>query len=128
MRLNHTKTILLVISVLLATLACFWIPPTQMSNVALVFTPDQLPDAQVGVPYSAEIQVTKNMTPVGGAQVSDGKLPAGLTLEKVESKDTILISGTPTEAGTFTFTVAVWCYGTNVNGQMGQKKYTLIVK
>jgi len=99
-----------------------------MSNVALVFTPDQLPDGQVGVSYTGEIQVTKNMTPVGGVQVSDGKLPTGLTLEKVESKDTILITGTPTEAGTFTFTVSVWCYGTSVNGQMGQKQYTIVVK
>ena len=128
MRFNHAKTILLIIFVLLLTMACWWIPPTQMSNVALVFTPDQLPDAQTGVSYKGEIQVTKNMTPVGGAQVSDGKLPTGLTLEKVESKDTILITGTPTEAGTFTFTVSVWCYGTSVNGQMGGKQYTIVIK
>jgi hypothetical protein len=128
MRSIRVKTIPAVISVLLVTLACWWIPPTQMSNVALVFKPDQLPNTQVAATYSAEIQVTQNMTPVGGVNISEGKLPTGLTFEKVESKDIIRISGTPTEAGTFTFTVSVWCYGTSVNGQMGSKQYTIVVK
>jgi hypothetical protein len=42
--------------------------------------------------------------------------------------NTIQISGTPTVAGTFSFTIYVWCYGTNVSGQTATQGYTLVVK
>ena len=69
------------------------------------------------------------MTPVAGASVEDGALPAGLdlTLAK-EPANTIQISGTPTVSGTFSFTISVWCYGTNVGGQTATQGYTLVVK
>ena len=96
---------------------------------ALQFSPTTLPDAQVGSPYAATITVSQAATPVGGASVQDGALPAGLdlTLAK-EPANTIRISGTPTVAGTFSFTVYVWCYGTNVSGQTATQRYTLVVK
>jgi hypothetical protein len=96
---------------------------------ALEFSPTTLPDAQVGSAYAATITVSQTVTPVGGASVQDGALPAGLdlTLAK-EPADTIQISGTPAVAGTFSFTVYAWCYGTNVNGQTATQAYTLVVK
>jgi hypothetical protein len=107
----------------LVTLAC-----AQLSGVAaLKFAPDTLPDAQLNTPYEAEIQVTQNTTPVGAFSIAKGALPAGLELVKVEGKDQAKISGTPTESGTFTFTVSVWCYGTNVSGQTGEKEYRIVV-
>ena len=69
------------------------------------------------------------MTPVAGASVQDGALPAGFDLALVKEPDnTIQISGTPTVAGTFSFTIEVWCYGTNVGGQTATQGYTLVVK
>jgi hypothetical protein len=66
---------------------------------------------------------------VGGASVRDGALPAGLQLAVAkEPINTIQISGTPTVAGTLSFTIYVWCYGTNVNGQTATQGYTLVVK
>jgi hypothetical protein len=94
----------------------------------LKFDPDTLPAAQMDAPYTAEIHVTQNNTPVGEFSISTGALPAGLELVKVEGQDRAKISGAPTESGTFTFTVSVWCYGTNVNGQTGEKEYTIIVQ
>ena len=95
----------------------------------LMFSPVTLADAQAGSPYAATITVTQTRTPVGGAAVSDGALPAGLDLELSDQHDnTIHISGTPAAAGTFHFTVSVWCYGTNVSGQTGSQQYTLLVK
>ena len=95
----------------------------------LVFSPGTLPDAQVGSPYATTITVSQTRTPVGGASVSAGALPAGLDLELSPDHDnTIHISGTPTASGTFHFTVSVWCYGTNVSGQTGSVEYTLLVK
>ncbi|HEX7491986.1 MAG TPA: Ig domain-containing protein [Candidatus Limnocylindrales bacterium] len=96
---------------------------------ALQFSPLALPDAQVGSSYAATITVAQAATPVGGVSVQDGALPAGMTLALADAPDnTIQISGTPTSAGTFSFTVYVWCYGTNVSGQTATQAYSLVVK
>ena len=96
---------------------------------ALEFSPTTLPDAQAGTSYSATITVNQAATPVGGASVQDGALPAGLVLALAkEPIDTIQISGTPAVAGTFSFTISVWCYGTQVSGQTATQAYTLVVK
>jgi len=81
----------------------------------------------VGVPYKVDILVGGNLTPVGNYSIADGILPPGLHLVVDEDLHTAKISGTPTQTGTFQFTVSVWCYGTNVSGQTGEKKYTLVV-
>ncbi len=96
---------------------------------ALEFSPATLPDAQVGSSYAATITVSQAVTPVAGASVQDGALPAGLDLALAKEPDnTIQISGTPTVAGTFSFTIEVWCYGTNVGGQTATQGYALVVK
>ena len=117
--------ILLAASVLLFTLACMLFSPPRGP---LKFDPAVLPEAQVGVPYDAKISISDNATPAGAFSISEGTLPGGLTMEKVEGEDAVRISGTPQEAGTFPFRVFVWCYGTNVSGQVGEKGYTLTVK
>jgi hypothetical protein len=95
----------------------------------LQFSPATLPDAQVGSSYAANITVSQAVTPVGGASVQDGALPAGLDLELAKDpNNTIQISGTPTVSGTFSFTIYVWCRGTNVNGQTATQQYVLVVK
>jgi hypothetical protein len=63
-----------------------------------------LPAATVGVAYSAQLQTNRNEpleVPVW--QVVSGSLPPGLTL----TPSTGLISGTPTQGGTFNFSVQV---------------------
>jgi hypothetical protein len=47
---------------------------------ALQFSPATLTDAQVGSSYAATITVSQAVTPVAGASVEDGALPAGLDL------------------------------------------------
>ena len=96
---------------------------------ALQFSPATLPDAQTGSPYAATITVTEAATPVGGASVQDGALPAGVDLVLAKQPiNTIQISGTPTVSGTFNFTISVGCYGTNVSGQTADQQYVLVVK
>jgi hypothetical protein len=95
----------------------------------LIFSPASLPDAAVGTSYDAAISISQNVTPAGQFYLSKGdELPPGLTLdEEITGGNTIHITGTPKKAGTYTFTVSVWCYGTSVSGQQGSKEYTIIV-
>ncbi len=111
-----------VVALLVAT-AC-----TDSGRPPLRFVPATLPAATSGAAYTTEIVVEDNVTPVGGASVAPGTLPDGLSLELLPGHaDTIRISGTPTRAGTFEFTVSVWCFGTNVSGQTGEQRYTITV-
>lgn len=76
-----------------------------------------LPNGTVGVAYS------QTLTASGGAApytftVTGGALPPGLTLAASG-----LLSGTPTAAGLFTFTVR----GTDVNGFFGERTIPLVI-
>ncbi len=92
----------------------------------LVFSPDELPDAEMGQLYQTSITVSDFETPVFSMAVREGTLPAGLTLEYV-SGETATLTGTPEETGRFEFIVQAMCYGTNTSGQVGEKTYTLVV-
>ena len=95
---------------------------------ALQFSPDRLPGAQVGQPYEAIITVSNNATPVGDIFVGGGALPDGMTLDFTRgSSSSGTLTGTPTTAGTYVFTVSAWCLGTNVSGQSGEQNYSLVV-
>ena len=95
---------------------------------ALTLLPHHLPDAESGQPYRATITVRGNETPVGGIGVAEGRLPAGLTMASERGDSAATISGTPTETGSFVFTVEAWCLGTNRSGQTGRQSDTLVVK
>ena len=122
MQKNSLRLILASLAILLSSTFCILTP-----RPALQFTPDKLPDARVGSPYEADILISGNVTPVGDYSISAGVLPAGLSLVMDQHLRIGRISGTPTESGMFKFTVSVWCLGTNVNGQTGEKQYTLVV-
>lgn len=67
----------------------------------IVISPDTLPSPQFQTPYSQTLTATGG-TPSYTYSVSAGSLPAGLTLSTGG-----VISGTPTQAGTFAFSVNV---------------------
>ena len=69
-------------------------------DAAPTITTDTLPDGKVGEAYS-QILTATGTTPITWSVENGGNLPAGLSL----NKDTGEISGTPTAAGTSTFTV-----------------------
>jgi hypothetical protein len=96
----------------------------------LVFSPERLPEAAAGQPYSAKINVSGQNTPVGGVSVDGGSLPEGLLLNRLQNdrNEVAEITGTPQKPGKSRFKVKVWCYGTQTSGQTGEKEYELEVK
>ncbi len=84
----------------------------------LTLSPTTLPDGVNGTPYPAQtITTTGGLDPYTYA-VTAGGLPAGLTLSSGG-----VISGTPTSAGTYTFTVT----STDVDGDTGTQAYTVTI-
>ena len=77
-------------------------PLTLLVVSPLSVTTTALPGATVSTPYSATLAAAGGLTPYGWA-ISAGSLPPGLAL----TASTGALSGTPTTAGTFTFTVLV---------------------
>jgi large repetitive protein len=65
-------------------------------------TPTQLPDATAGTPYSFTLQAAGGSPPYSW-QLTAGALPGGLSLNASSG----VISGTPSAAGTFNFTILV---------------------
>jgi hypothetical protein len=125
------KILIILALVGLAGLACEAVTVfgVDIPSSTLVFKPEQLPDAQVGVEYSVRVTVEGSRTPVGDFSLKDGEYPPGLELKVVDGvENTAEIKGTPTEAGTYKFVLDVWCYGTNTPGQTGEKEYTIVVK
>jgi len=77
---------------------------TGTNNTALIITTMSLPPAQVSVAYSATLAASNGTAPYTWSLASNsGPLPAGLTL----SATTGTISGTPTTANAYNFTVQV---------------------
>jgi len=83
----------------------------------ITLAPTTLPNATLGTPYSQTITASGGTGPYTFA-VTSGTLPPGLTLATNGT-----LSGKPTSAGSFTFTVTATDHG----GATGSRVYTLVV-
>ncbi|MBS1830424.1 MAG: putative Ig domain-containing protein [Acidobacteria bacterium] len=81
-------------------------------------TTDTLPGATVGEAYSQTIGTTGGTAPLTFT-VSEGTLPAGLSLNRTSGA----ITGTPTAAGTFAFTVQA----NDSNNQSARQAYSIVI-
>jgi large repetitive protein len=86
-------------------------------NTTFVITPPSLPSGTVGTAYSQALG-TVGATPPVAFGVSSGTLPGGLTLSPAG-----VLSGTPTTAGTFNFTVSA----SDSQFGLGSQAYTIVV-
>lgn len=100
-------------AVLLLLLSCLALP----AHAVVGATPTILPNPQVGVPYNQTLTGNGGTGPYSFQRVTP-LFPAGLTL----SPDGVF-SGTPTQAGSFSFDVVI----TDSLGSMGTQTYTLFV-
>jgi putative Ig domain-containing protein len=74
----------------------------ELAATAIAIHPASLPGGTVGKAYSATITATGGAYPTYTWALASGSLPDGLTFSSTGH-----ITGTPTKAGTFTFTVGV---------------------
>jgi len=102
---------------------CFIQPSSLTINL------DSLPDARLNQHYHSLLTISNNDTPVGAAYIKEGDLPQGINLafNKHNSSPSITLSGTPTHAGLYSFTLAAWSYGTNCPGMTGEWLFKLQV-
>lgn len=92
-------------------------PVTVTVGVAPVVTTDSLPNADQGIAYTATLEKTGED---GTWAVTAGDLPAGVTLDAASGE----LSGTPTEAGTASFTVT---FTETASGLAGSKDLSVDV-
>jgi hypothetical protein len=90
-------------------------------NALFEFTSNSLETGTVGVPYSASISAGGAATPFSWSIVS-GALPPGLALAS-SNTTSVSITGTPTAAGSFNFTVQV----TNASGTPLKQSFTIVI-
>jgi hypothetical protein len=94
-------------------------PPTPPppGGPTITLAPATLPNGTVGVPSSQTITGSGGTAPFSFG-VTAGTLPAGVTLTPAGT-----LSGTPTTAGTATFTIR----GTDVNGFFAERPFTMAI-
>jgi hypothetical protein len=86
----------------------------------ITIAPTTLPNGAVGVPYSQTLTAAGGVPPYQGS--TSGTLPPGLTAALVPGVSA-LVSGTPTQAGTFTFNVIA----TDTLSSQGSQAYTVTI-
>lgn len=91
--------------------------PAQACPIITV-NPPTLPNGTVGTPYNQVISAAGGTLPYSFS-VSSGALPTGLVLDS----GTGVISGTPTTAATFNFTITA----ADANGCLGSRPYTMTI-
>ncbi len=88
-------------------------------TAALTIVTGSLPGATVGLAYPSQVLTASGGTPGYSWSVTTGTLPAGLTLDPPSGT----ISGTPTAAGTSSFTVTV----TDAAKNTASKPFSIVV-
>jgi len=95
--------------------------PGRASTVAI--STSTLPTGTVGVPFSAVVNASGGCTPYTWALVS-GNLPSGILNTPSGNTESLDLEGTPTAAGTYSFTLSV----TGCGGYVSEMSYTVVIQ
>lgn len=90
---------------------------------SISITTMSLPNGTVQAPYSATINTSGGCKPIKWA-VSSGSLPSGVSTKSSRSTTSLNLTGTPSKAATYSFTVSA----TSCKGQVAKKAYTVTVQ
>jgi large repetitive protein len=82
-----------------------------------------VPNGTVGTAYSATVSATGGCTPYKWA-IPSGKLPPGITDKPTGNTESLDLTGTPTEKGSYTFTVSV----TDCSGHSFSLSYEIVIQ
>jgi outer membrane autotransporter protein len=89
----------------------------EVPSPVITLSPAVLANGTAAVPYAQTLSGSGGVAPLTFT-LGGGTLPAGISLSAGG-----VLSGTPTEAGSFTFSVAA----SDANGQSGSRSYTLVI-
>ena len=96
------------------------VPPYPTSIEITTFS---LPSGTVGIPYTATLTSTRGAIPITWSVApNSGNLPPGLYIDDATNRNGI-IYGTPTQAGTFTFTIRA----TDDAGYFDEAQFTITI-
>jgi hypothetical protein len=95
---------------------------TGAGSTPIVISPTTLPNGTVGVAYSQTVTAAGGVPPYKGS--TTGTLPPGLTVAALMSGVSASVAGTPTQAGTFTFSVIA----TDSQSSQGSQAYTVTIQ
>jgi hypothetical protein len=93
------------------------------SSGGLGITTTSLPNGTVGTAYSAIVKATGGCTPYKWT-IATGSLPAGITARASTTTTSINLTGTPTTAGTYSFTLKV----TGCGGGTSEMAFKVIIQ
>jgi hypothetical protein len=89
----------------------------------LAITTTALPNGTVGTAYSAVVRASGGCTPYKWA-IASGALPAGVTARASSTTTSLNLTGSPTTAATYSFTVKV----TGCGGNTSQMAYKVVIQ
>lgn len=89
----------------------------------VAITTTSLPNGTVGTAYSAVVKASNGCTPYKWA-IASGALPAGFTAKASSATTSLNLTGTPTTAATYSFTVKV----TGCGGRTSQMAYKVAIQ
>jgi hypothetical protein len=95
--------------------------PGWTSTVAI--STSTLPAGTVGIPFSAVVNASGGCTPYKWALVA-GNLPSGILKTSSGNTESLDLKGTPTAAGTYSFTLSV----TGCGGYVSEMSYTVVIQ
>ena len=90
---------------------------------SVAITTKKVPNGIVVTPYSAAVNASGGCTPYKWA-IASGKLPTGVSAKVSSSTQSLNISGTPTAAGTYSFTAKV----TGCGGTISEVSYKVTIQ
>jgi hypothetical protein len=105
----------------LTALLPFFVFPCLASTVAITTT--ALPNGTTQVPFSAVVNASGGCEPYRWALVS-GHLPSGVSKAESSNTKSLDLTGTPTAAGTYSFTLSV----TGCGGHVSEVSYELVIQ